>query len=756
MSSLVLLMLVAQQPASPAVRVPLDVFTERQTKLERLQRAANERSRAPGAVVGETIYRGRSEGRFLRFTLEMTARFPDADVLRSIPVLGRDAVVLSARHDGVPIALIQGGDHWVWHARARGRARLVVDFVVAPTGPRGSIEYRFGVAESPVTELSVDFGTHGLSPQIAGAVTKRVSPSESGTRLDAILKPTRRIHIVGLHDVEKSAGARAAKVYGETHNLVSLSDESIELFSVVDFTILYAPAKRFRVELPAGYDIVSADGQGAFHYTIETVEHKPVLVGETAFGMRDHYEISIRLKRALSADEKKVQLPVPRLPDVERDTGYVAIEVPGKLSVEAAKGEGLVPLDVRELPQGLVMSAVSPVVRAFRYADRRSPVWLEVARYPERALASGGVDELSATSVITTDGRVMTDARFELRNVLEQYLALELAEGAEVQSAAIDGNPLKPSRDDKGRVLLPLVRSKRDGGRLVPFEVQIVYRTQMDELGAVGRRSLVLPKLEVPISSLEWNVYVPGGFETTSLGGPVAPQRFVKNASWHDSGLADIGLEEEDALELAAAYGIEADPGDAGSGAMPVRVRIPKRGKHLAYHRYWVDAGQPTEVRFGFVRSPVAMIWSALGALALAGMVLLAWSLSKKRGPRYGVAVAAVGVIGGLVFDVSFVLAAVVTAVVVALRADGVRRVANQAKTAAVESALGFWSRVVEMFERKRERFAARREQSLLFAWSGELVSVSWLMFRLVLLTGVGIWFLTSMMSLVDLLSRPI
>ena len=229
----------------------------------------------------------------------------------------------------------------------------------------------------------------------------------------------------------------------------------------------------------------------------------------------------------------------------------------------------------------------------------------------------------------------------------------------------------------------------------------------------------------------------------------------MKNASWHDSGLAALGA-NEDALELAATYGLEADTADAGSGAMPVRVRIPKRGHHLAYHRYWIDAGQPTRVGFGFVRSPVAMLWSALGALALAGVVLLAWRVGRRRGLGYGTAVLGAGLAAAWYFDVSIALALVVALVVVALRADGVRRALLAAKTAAVESAVAFGQRVAGVWGDKQARFSRRRDQSLLLAWSGELVSVSWLMLRLALLFGVGLWLVTVSLALVDLLQRPL
>jgi hypothetical protein len=620
------------------VTIPLAEYEKKKAELIALQAAQMEASLGSGVVVGETIYTGKSDGKNLRLQLDLHAQLGDAKVFKTVPVIGAGAVILSAMHGRERITLIQEGSQWVWHTDVSGAVELTVDFVVPPRGPRGSIEYAFGVIQSPVTQLVGFFPYKGLSPRVNDAVTSKVTAVEGGTELQAVLQPTNEIHIVGFHEVKGDEESRAAKVYGETQNLVSLSEEGIELFSVVAFTILYAPEKRFRIELPAGYDIVSADGQGAFRYRVETIDHHPVLIGETAFGMHDRYEISLRLERALAPTDAKVLLPVPRLLDVERDTGFVAIEIPGKLSVENVEGDGLVGIDVRELPSMIVDNSVSPVVRAFRYADRRSPVWVSLARYPEATLASGGVDHLRASTTVTADGRAMTEARFTIRNNLQQYLAVKLADGAEVKSASIDGEPIKPSRDKFGSVLVPLVRSRNENGALVPFKLQLVYEERVSVMGAFGRSELELPKLDVPIASVLWRVFAPGGYETSTLITDHAPQTFVKNASWHRTGGWSEADEEEDpydALEQGAGEDISDEHRAAlragrASGAVPVRVSVPEAGQELSIQSYWVEADRPVVARFWYARTPyvlfVQLLWRAAIAIALLLVARRFWS----------------------------------------------------------------------------------------------------------------------------------
>lgn len=748
----ILLCAVSMPALGGEVRVPLAEYQEKQAQLERLAAAQTKAAQGAGVAVGETIYRGRSDGRNLRMQLRLHARLGDADVFKTVPVIGIDAVVLSASHQGRPVSLVKRGDRWLWNTRARGPVELTVDFVVPPRGPRGSIEYRFGVIESPVTKLFGFFPFEGLSPRVSGAVTSEVRPVEGGTELEATLRPTRQIHVVGLYDVRGDDQA-GAKVYGETHNLVALGEDSIELFSVAQFTILYAAERRFRIELPAGYEIVSADGQGAFTYRVETIDHRPVLVGETAFGMRDRYEISLRLERALGPGDTRVRLPVPRLLDVERDTGFVAIEVPGKLSVEKVEGEGLVGIDVRELPRAIVENAVTPVVRAFRFADRRSAAHAEIARYPEAALAAGGVDHLKAVTVLTADGNAMTEARFSIRNNLKQYLTVKLGDGAKVKSAAIDGEPIKPSRDDEGRILIPLVRSRRSGSTLVPFRVQLVYEEALPALGLLGRTKLRLPEIELPIASVAWRVRTPGGYETTDLTSDHAPQTFVKNAGWQGTGgFFDAA---EDPYDLMA-QGIDPSISDEhraalregrASGAVPVRVSVPEAGHALSFSSYWVDPARPVEVRFSYARTPLVMGAAVIATvlMALFGFFFVRFGAERRLGPAVGAgAVAATMPLAGASLGWSVLLlgaAYLATHQRAKQVAEAGRRIAVANASAVLEKLAAFKAELAAGF---RERF---------FATSARL---AWLGARIFLAVVAGAWVVQRTLAMVELLGRPL
>ena len=600
--------------ASPPARADLDVKTWDRLQKERqaLRLARQSEEQAPKAVVGQTDYRGRAAGDVLEMKLNLTVDLPTPATFRQVPIVGVDAVIVRASVDGRPVELTPVGQYWAWMTKRTGTFSVEIEFLAGPRGPRGSLEYQFGVVESPVTTLRISFDRTGLSPRVDRAVTQAVTEKGGRTELAAVLAPTTKVNVLGLYDVGQES-ADPAKLYAETHSLVSLTDEAVEMFSVIRYTILYATEKRFAVRLPAGWEVVTADGQGAFSYRIVTEDHRPVLRGETALGIEDRYEVSIRLRRPRAPNEHEVTLFSPEVLGVERDAGFVALEVPGKLSVERMSGEGYTAIDVRSLPPAILQSSVSPIVRAFRYGGARGAAQIVVADHPEREIAPGGIDVIRAASVVSTDGRVMTDVTFLLRNNLRQALRLKLPKGATVQSAHLENEPVQPSKGLDGWLIMPLKRSMRRGESLQAFSVQLVYRHDTSPLDSFGRKKLLLPTLEVPVSSLEWSLYAPTGYDVSGFVQGVRPQRYQREARF-----ASPPPDPYDPLRVSAGAGPAVE---AGSGALPVRVRLPRSGRPKVSTRYWIGAEETLEAEFHYIQRSWGSMRIGFGILLGIGLL---------------------------------------------------------------------------------------------------------------------------------------
>lgn len=638
------------QATGAEVVVPLPRYEAVRTLVQALN-LADEQPEQPLVVLGASSYTGEALDGALSLKLELGITLGVQGLWKTVPLVGEEVVVVSAHEKGsgdeLPLSRLNG--YHVWLTPDEGEVTLVLDLLVPSQGRRGSLEYDFLVAKTPVTRFECSFPTAGLEPRLRAAVRSEITPRQGGVQLSASLEPTSRIHLVGFKDVGDDQG-RKARVYAESLNLLSVDEGGLDLFTVLRFNILYAGAQHFDVLIPQGMTVVSADGQGAFRYTTEPAEGGTLLHGETAFPIRNEYEISLRLRRELPRDSEAFDLELPRCQGVEREYGWLGVEVVGNLRLEEAERRGVLAVDLRQLPWEMVQSAVSPILRAYRYHTADAGVRLEAQRLPEQEPATGSVDLVEATTAVSREGAVLTDLRITLRNRLRHSLALRLPAGMAVRSANLDGEPVKPGVAEDGTLFFPLERSA-GGHDLVAFTLQVVLETELNGLGLLGHPRFELPAVGLPTSTVRWTLYLPANNEYTALVGELEPQAYAGAGRWFQGGVADQGQRATGHVTLT-----NEPTQSAGTGAMPVRIELPTEGKQLSYTRYWLEADTPLELSCWHLRTWLRLPITLLLTLLLTGATtLLVLRSPGNRSPRFrrGLALAATVLLGWAVGAIS-------------------------------------------------------------------------------------------------------
>ena len=483
------------QVAAGNVTLALADFTSLWDEL-RKQRKAGARRHGPAIVMGSAFYDARAIPGALSIDVELHVTLSREGQWKLVPIAGADTVIRSARVDGEPIPVAVRDGYHVWATRRTGEIRVDLTLLVAARGPRGSVEYDFSSARTPVTEFRCRFPREGLEPRVDSAIQADVTSRDGETILVANLRPTARIHMVGFHDMG-AAEEQEAKVYVESLHLLSLDEGKLDLFTELRYTILYAGRKHFEVALPEDVQLVSADGEGAFRFSIEERDGGRVLRGETAYPIRNSYAISLHLRRTADKGGEELDVPIPHTLATEREVGWLAIEVPGKLRLrELAPGQAM-RVDVRQLPAAVVQSAVSPILQAYRFDAAAPGIRLATERLPEVHPASGSIDNVRAFTVVAEDGSALTELRITLRNRLRHSLAMTLPTGYALRSALLDTQPVTAGRDEAGRVILPLKRSAgRD--RLESFTLQVVLEGTREPLSLMGSEGGSAPEPRSP------------------------------------------------------------------------------------------------------------------------------------------------------------------------------------------------------------------------------------------------------------------
>src|SRR5262249_20116164 len=165
------------------------------------------------------------------------------------------------------------------------------------------------------------------------------------------------------------------------------------------------------------------------------------------------------------------------IPDVQRERGEIAIEGVGTLELTAPEREAMHRIDVRELNPALQSLARLPVLSAFRYqraaaATRGFPALaLDVKRFADAGVLAAVADHASATTMVTAEGRGLTEVALLVQNRAQPFLKVTLPAGASIVSVDVAGQPAKPVLGADG-TRVPLLRPGfRPNG---PYEVSFV------------------------------------------------------------------------------------------------------------------------------------------------------------------------------------------------------------------------------------------------------------------------------------------
>jgi hypothetical protein len=167
------------------------------------------------------------------------------------------------------------------------------------------------------------------------------------------------------------------------------------------------------------------------------------------------------------------------------------------------------------------------LLAAFRYQRRQAEtrtLTVDVTRFADAPVIAAVAERAVATTLVTSEGRMLTEVQLTLRNRAQPFMRVVLPEGFRLVSAEVAGEPAKPVAGTDG-LRVPLLRSgfRPDGAYVVSF----VYEHAVDALGKRGEARMVLPSLDVPVNVLEWELFFPERFSARPVSGNVIPAHML-------------------------------------------------------------------------------------------------------------------------------------------------------------------------------------------------------------------------------------
>ena len=238
------------------------------------------------------------------------------------------------------------------------------------------------------------------------------------------------------------------------------------------------------------------------------------------------------------------------VPSSIREKGFIAVEMKGSAEAKVTEAEGLDRASFSELPAQLLSYSVKPLIFAYKYLRHPYRMVLDVTKHKELPVISTVVDSASGITLFTEDGKLVHRLTYTVRNTWKQFMEVALPKDAELWGTYVDGKSVKPTKNEKEKILIPLNRSQSSEGGLAPFDVELIYFQKATKFGWFGMKKSSFAIPDLMMSRVIWSIYLPFDYSFVRFGGTMEKEKIARGIS----PLLGIGKRTVDYNELSKQY----------------------------------------------------------------------------------------------------------------------------------------------------------------------------------------------------------
>jgi hypothetical protein len=465
--------------------------------------------------------------------------------------------IFNARQEGKTLPLMQEGSTAT--AVLPGAAEFAVTLETGmPVGiEAGRASFSLPVPAAGSVKLSLAIPGEHTNVRISPGLITALDSENGQTKVEATLAPGQPANIWWTtREIAAPTVPKEVRFLSDVKTLVSVGEADLRMAALADVTVVQGEPAEFKLTVPTDYEITDVSGA--------TVEGSELDGGEltvhlSASAPRSH-QFLISMEKHIG-EAVKAEVPFLGFVNTQRETGEVLIEGAGAMELTEKEGGGLKRMDLKEVNQYLRSLSRFPLQAAFRFHRQPSEaptLALDWVRFPDNAVLAALAERAVVTTMVTSEGRSLTEVKLTVRNQAKSYLKVDLPAGATILSADVAGEKVKPVQAPDGN-RVPLLRA---GFRPTDaYEVSFVFLHSGAPFAKKGGSELALPPMDMPISVLQWEVYLPDQYKVKDFKGDaisaslLGPSRYGK---WLDSDMRYLTNEEDmkDALIHAPKSGL--------------------------------------------------------------------------------------------------------------------------------------------------------------------------------------------------------
>ncbi len=614
-----------------------------------------------------------------------------------IPVIGDTVAPVSATLDGEETSLVPNESGWfTLLIDTAGRHLFELCFFVRSASEEGVKTFTVPCSRTPLTLMTLTVPVRDANVRSPAAASISTKKSADSLVADIVFRPTDNITVSWTLPaaLRKPKPVEEARVTCLTSTLASVTERYITCESRLHYDVLRGSVDTFRLSLPRAANVLTVAGQGAAWTRSEVAETQQIEV-KVNHRVADRYELVVKYETPFENEIVTVKVPELVVQDIVRETGYIGVTARGNVELNASpEVEGLIRVDISDLPTAVRTMSPNPILLAFKYTEHPYLLAMDARKLADVPVRVAGIDRAELTTVLTDEGMVITQARYDVHNNVKQFLRVDIPEDAEVWSAEVGGKVVKPARDNESAtILIPLFKSVETNRRLGSFPVELMYMERIPGLPKfAGKLDFRAPAADILANEVRWHVVVPESQRVYRSQGDLKPLEMVQRTApgRPTLGREAAGTRRETAYRLRegverflitdmnnpAASAAAASPSRskraaprkappapadvAVAGVLPVQIDLPVEGIASHFKRTIVPQGKSLELSLYTYNARLR----PLSRLALLGLgILIGLSVGRLLWLRLAEGRAAIGLL----------VAAIVCAVPVAIIAAAFR-----------------------------------------------------------------------------------
>src|SRR5882724_1496914 len=471
--------------------------------------------------------------------------------------LASGMTIFDARHGAKPLPLLlENGTHT---AILPGDSEFAVslDAGIPLSIETGRASFSLPVPSAGNVRITLTVPGERTNVQLNhGIITHRASVA-GNTEIEATLVPGQTANVWwNTREAVAPAVPREVRFLSDVKSLISVTESDLQVAALIDLNVLQGEADQFSVPVPEGFEVTAVNGS-----SLESSEvQNGVLLLKIAGHGTAAQQFLISLERPLN--DASAIAPVLAFKDAQRETGEILVEGQGTLELTAKESGGLKRLDIMEVNPYLRALSRYSLQAAFRYhrQPKESPgLALAWTRFPDSSVLAAIAERATVTTLVTSEGKSLTEVKLTVKNQAQPFLKVELPKGATILTAEVSGEKVKPVQGGDGD-RVPLLRAGfRPAGA---YTVSFVFLHAGAPFAKKGDSNISLPKMDVPIGILEWELFLPEQFKVKDFSGDAI------SASLLPPQYVFYGLRPSNSIGVGEGSGVGGMAGGAMGGAV--------------------------------------------------------------------------------------------------------------------------------------------------------------------------------------------